>query len=148
MTNQSVRERFLQLYSYTFEESLHCTGCPNDIETAIFKFMWIIKKHNTQETLTKASMLSKYTMKQKVRLYSSSLNMVITSYNCTDDIAEVLIKENPKHKELFTVNVTEEPQPIETFSVVNPEEETQEVEKESNPFVEQKKKRGRKKKVA
>lgn len=125
LTNDNTREKFLQLYGYTFDEYPSCTGCADEIEQAINKFMWIIKHHEKQNktTLMKATSVSKYTMKDKVRIYSSSLNMMVTKYNCTDAIAEVLIKENPKCKDSFILNQTEESKAIETYSVVNPIDE-------------------------
>jgi len=153
LTNENVRTEFLQMYAYTFEEYPSCSGCPDEIENAIFKFMWIIKKHTNQSYLMKANSISKYTMKDKVRIYSSSLGIVVTKYNCTDAIAEALIKENPNCINSFIVNVQVEPKPIETFSVVNPDPEPMPIakvktEKEKKIVPVEKGKRGRKKKVA
>lgn len=92
-------------------------------------------------------------MKDKVRIYSSSLGIVVTKYNCTDAIAEALIKENPNCINSFIVNVQDEPKPIETFSVVNPDPEPMPIAKEKTAKEKkivpvEKGKRGRKKKVA
>ena len=59
--------------------------------------------------------MTKYTMLPKVRVMSSSLKIMVTQYNCTDAIAEALIKENPKHIALFTINADVE----EGRSIVN-----------------------------
>lgn len=143
LMRDSVRDEFIKLYSFTFDEMPACTGCPNDIEIAINKFMWMIKLHKNQTYLTKAKTLMKYQMKDKVRVYSTALNIVVTKYNCTDAIAEVLIRENESNKNLFIIAPDSEPKKaIETYSVINPKEETEVVTKKEF------KKRGRKKKVA
>jgi hypothetical protein len=145
LTNSNVREKFLNLYGYTFDEYPSCVGCADEIEQAIIKFMWIVKKHKAQNItqLMKANQISKYTMKEKIRIYSSSLRIMVTQYNCTDEIAEVLMKENPSCKDVFIVNQLDEPKPIETYSVINPDESEEKV-----IVVENKKKAGRKKKNA
>lgn len=139
LMDEDVRTKFIELYYYAFEMYPECTACAGDIENAIFKFMWLIKKHNGQMNLQKSQTITKYSMKPKVRLYSNSLGMMVTEYNCTDAIAEALMKENPKYAELFIVNIPEEK--TDTFTVSNDGDEIVEVETKHN-------KRGRKKKFA
>ena len=95
--------------------------------------------------LQKSQTITKYSMKPKVRLYSNTMNMMVTEYNCTDAIAEAIIKENPKYAELFILNQPELNTTAiseQTYTVSNDEdEETVVVETKYN-------KRGRKKKIA
>jgi len=161
LTDEQIRDKFIELYFYAFEMHPDCTGCAGDIEQAIYKFMWLIKKHSDEMELQKAYLLTKYKMKPKVRLYSSSLNMMVTEYNCTDSIAEHLIKENAKYAELFTLNP--EYQNIEvlsknitsSYSVTNEVEDkviiepvviSEEKKPEAIKVQQEYKKRGRKKK--
>lgn len=109
VNNDETHKRFLEYYQFIFNESVNCSACPNDIEQAIHKLNWIVKLHlkNNKTELMKAENVCKYSMKPNVRLYSTTLGMMVTRFNCTDAIAEALIKENPNNKNLFTVNVPE-----------------------------------------
>jgi hypothetical protein len=109
VNNDDTHKRFLEYYQFIFNESVNCSACPNDIEQAIYKLNWIVKLHlkNNKPELMKADKVCKYTMKPKVRLYSTALGMMVTKYNCTDAVAEALIKENPVNKNLFILNETE-----------------------------------------
>lgn len=102
-------EQFVEVYSYIFDQAPPCTACPGDIESAIHKLKvyesLLVKTQN--ESIVKASKLMKYTMKEGVVVFSNSLNMMVSVFNCTDDIAELLIKEQPENASLFTINVTD-----------------------------------------
>jgi hypothetical protein len=107
VTNKSIRDKYIEIYSYIFGMSPSCAGCPNVIEEAIQKLKWvmILQVSNGNNELQKATRMTKYTMNPKVRIMSSSLGIMVTQFNCTDAIAEALIKENEKHRALFTINV-------------------------------------------
>lgn len=123
VTHQETRERFLTYYSYAFEMSLPCTGCPGELEAGINKLKWLLTRHNeTHETLQKATKLMRYQMKPNARIYSYKLMMMVTPLNCTDTIAEALINENPKHLGLFTINegVTPETKKAKPLTIGNP----------------------------
>lgn len=106
-TSDETRKQFIDLYYYIFEEQPTCDACPSDIEMAIHKVKWMIRLHkaNKKTEIQNANTLMKYKMKDKTRVYSSAMNMMITKFNCTDEIAEALIKENPNHIALFQISV-------------------------------------------
>ena len=106
VNRENVYEKFLEYYVYTFNEQPNCNSCPNDIEQAIHKLNWIVKLHikSNKDMLMKADKVTKYTMKPNVRIYSSKLGLMVTRFNCTDAIAEALLKENANNSKLFTVN--------------------------------------------
>jgi len=108
--NDLTFTNFITYYTHTFDEMPNCTACPNDIEVAIGRMNWILKMHvkANKEDLHKADLIMNYRMKPKVRIYSTKLNLMVTPFNCTDAIAEVLIKENPNNKNLFIVNDNKE----------------------------------------
>jgi hypothetical protein len=106
VTDQVAREVFLTYFSFAFDITPPCTGCPGELEVAIGKLKWLVKKHSDdQPTLKKAMELSKYTMKPGKRVYSFKLGMMVTTLNCTDEMAELLMAENEAHKALFTFHV-------------------------------------------
>lgn len=121
VTSKTIRDRYIEVYSFIFGISPSCAGCPNEIEVAIQKLKWImmlqIKTGNTD--LQKANEMTKYTMNPSVRIMSSTLGIMVTQFNCTDAIAEALIKENEKYRSLFTINVSYKAQ--EGRAVVNNE---------------------------
>lgn len=106
VNRENVYEKFLEYYTFTFNEQPNCNSCPNDIEQAIHKLNWIVKLHikSNKDMLMKADKVTKYTMKPNVRIYSSKLGLMVTRFNCTDAIAEALLKENANNSKLFTVN--------------------------------------------
>ena len=106
VNKENVYEKFLQYYTFTFNEQPNCNSCPNDIEQAIHKLNWIVKLHikSNKDMLMKADKVTKYTMKPNVRIYSSKLGLMVTRFNCTDAIAEALLKENANNSRLFIVN--------------------------------------------
>lgn len=151
LMNEDVRERFIELYYYIFEEYISCTGCASSLEMAMMKFNWVLKKHNDTETLIKAKYLMKYKMQHNARVYSFKMNMVVTPHNCTDEVAELLMNENPKYRDLFILNpdFAKVVQQNETYSVQSLQESTTISEVIANPSLvvsknSEKKKRGRK----
>lgn len=128
VNSDDIYNRFMEYYGYVFDESLNCNACPNDIEQGIFKLNWVVKLHvkNNRTTLMKADKICKYTMKPNVRFFSTSLGIMVTRYNCTDSIAEALIKENPNNINLFTVNsdtvkeVEQTVKPVEGVNFLSP----------------------------
>lgn len=114
-SNESIRNKFIEYYTFLFDTPPQCSACPSDIESALFKLRWImlLQINNGNTELLKAKAMTKYTMLPKVRVMSNSMGIMVTQYNCTDAIAEALIKENPKHIALFTINAdVEEGSPI------------------------------------
>jgi hypothetical protein len=149
--HKDVREKFFELYYYTFEEVLECEGCAGNIDSAMIKFNSVIKKQSTFKILSKAKYFMKYAMKPNTRVYSFKMNTYVTPHNCTDEIAEALMQENPKYKDLFLVNpeFAKVVQTNPTFSV-QPLQESESITEEKSTFSAvvkeqtQKKKRGRK----
>jgi copper chaperone CopZ len=125
VTNKAIRDKYIEYYTFIFDTPPQCAGCPNEIEAAIQKLNWVmmLQINNGNSQLLKAKVMTKYTMNPKVRVMSSSLGIMVTQYNCTDAIAEALIKENPKNIALFTLNVEE------GRSIVNVEATTTSTEK-------------------
>lgn len=125
-TNKSIRDKYIDVYTFIFDTPPPCAGCPDEIEQGIHKLNWVImlQINNGNTELLKAKAMTKYTMLPKVRVMSSTLKIMVTQYNCTDAIAEALIKESPKNIALFTVNVVDEGR-----SIVNNEATTQTTEK-------------------
>ncbi len=117
VNRENVYEKFIEYYTFTFNEQPNCNSCPNDIEQAIHKLNWIVKLHikSNKDMLIKADKVTRYTMKPNVRIYSSKLGIMVTRYNCTDAIAETLLKENANNSKLFTVNG--EPLEVEPVAV-------------------------------
>lgn len=106
-TDAEIMNQFVSYYSYAFDTVPNCMGCPGDLEIAIHKLKWFLTKHPKESTtLKKAMALTKYTMKPGSRVYSFSLGIMITPFNCTDELAEMLIKENAETVKLFDLNDT------------------------------------------
>ena len=106
-THEATRNQFLDYFGFAFDIAPPCTGCPGDLEAAIFKLNWLLKRHvGRRETLTKANELMKYNMKPGSRVYSFTLNLMVTPMNCTDEVAEAIIAENAANAALFTINMT------------------------------------------
>lgn len=105
VSNKTIREKLVGIYQYTFDEYPECDGCPSGIEQAIHKMKIILNLHNSNDLeLIKANNLMKYQMKNNVRIYSNKLKLVVTKYNCTDEIAKALIEEKASNIDLFTIN--------------------------------------------
>jgi hypothetical protein len=93
----------------------------------------------------------KYAMKKNTRVYSFKMNTFVTPHNCTDEMAEALMEENPKYRDLFLVNpdFAKVVQTNPTFSV-QPLQESEGITEEKSTFSAvvkehtEKKKRGRK----
>lgn len=121
VNNEDVYNRFMEYYQYTFNHTVNCGVCPNDIEQAIHKLNWMVKLHikNNNTVLMKADKVCRYSMKPNVRFFSNSLGIMVTRFNCTDAIAEALIKENPVNANLFTVNTPEVNEGAEVIEVID-----------------------------
>lgn len=105
VANKSTREKLIAIYNYVFDEYPECDGCTSGIEQAIHKMKILINLHNSNDIeLSKAKNLMMYQMKNNVRIYSNKLKLVVTKYNCTDEIAKVLIEEKASNIDLFTIN--------------------------------------------
>lgn len=105
VSNKATREKLIAIYNYVFDESPECDGCTSGIEQAIHKMKIILNLHNdNQMELSKANDLMVYQMKNNVRIYSNKLKLMITKYNCTDEIAKVLIEEKASNIDLFIIN--------------------------------------------
>jgi len=149
--HKDVQKKFFELYYYTFEEVLECEGCAGNIESAMIKFNSIIKKQGSAEILTKAKYFMKYKMKPNTRVYSFKMNTFVTPHNCTDEIAEALMQENVKYRDLFLLNpdFAKVVQTNPTFSAT-PLQESEAITEEKSTFSAvvkehtDKKKRGRK----
>lgn len=105
VSNKTIREKLVDIYQYIFDEYPECDGCTSGIEQAIHKMKIIINLHNANQIeLSKAKDLMMYQMKNNVRIYSNKLKLVVTKYNCTDEIAKVLIEEKSSNIDLFIIN--------------------------------------------
>jgi hypothetical protein len=105
ISNKATRSKFIEVYNYAFDEFPECEGCPSSIEQAIHKMKILLNLHSaTDVELIKSKNLMKYQMKNNVRIYSNNLKLMITKYNCTDAIAESLIKEKDSNIDLFIIN--------------------------------------------
>lgn len=101
------QQKFAEVYNSIFEQLPPCAGCPNEVEMALHKMqiycdLLLQTKHTT---IVKANQLMQYTMKEGVVIFSNTLNMMVSSFNCTDAVAELLIKENASNLQFFTHNV-------------------------------------------
>lgn len=108
-TSKDVREKFVSYYKEIYNQEPPCTACPGEIESAIqkmgvYKNLLLKTDHSTVVPMEK---LMKYKMKEGVVVYSGTLNMMVSCYNCTDDIAEALIKENDSNVQFFTITATD-----------------------------------------
>lgn len=105
ISNKTTRSKFVDIYNYSFDEYPECEGCASGIEQAIHKMRILLNLHSaTDIELIKSKNLMKYQMKNNVRVYSNNLKLMITKFNCTDAIAEVLIKEKSTNIDLFIIN--------------------------------------------
>ena len=107
-------EQFLIYYHYAFDEYPPCSGCAGDLENAIMRLKVLVNKQKESVEFIKAKQLMKYQMKKEVQYYSSSMNMMVTKFNCTDAIAEKILLENPANA-MFFENVV----PIAEEKIVN-----------------------------
>lgn len=104
VTRQPIREGFLELFGYAFGWQPACMACPGDIEAAIGKLNWLLKRTAGRfDVVTKADELMIYNMKRGARVYSAKLRLMVTYLNCTDEVAEAIIAENPKNAAFFTI---------------------------------------------
>ena len=104
VTREATRNQFLELFGYTFGWQPACMACPGDIEAAIGKLNWLLKRMvGRTEVVIKADEIMTYNMKPGARVYSSKLRLMVTHLNCTDEVAEVLIAENPKNAAFFSI---------------------------------------------
>jgi hypothetical protein len=94
-------EQFLIYYHYAFDEYPPCSGCAGDLENAIMRLKVLLNKQKESVEFIKAKQLMKYQMKKEVQYYSSSMNMMVTKFNCTDAIAEKILLENPANAMFF-----------------------------------------------
>lgn len=153
ITNKITRETFIDVYNYAFDEYPECEGCASSIEQAIHKMKILLNLHNANDVeLIKSKNLMKYQMKNNVRVYSNTMKLMVTKYNCTDAIAEALIKEKQSNIDLFIINaeVKKESEVIQHselhYEIKNEEmviETTEEIQEVVNEVVT--KKKGRKK---
>lgn len=105
VSNKSIREKLVDIYQYAFDEYPECDGCASGIEQAIHKMKILLNLHNANDIeLSKANNLMKFQMKNNVRIYSNKLKVMVTKYNCTDEIAKVLIEEKASNIDLFIIN--------------------------------------------
>jgi len=101
---EPVRQGFLELFGYAFGWQPACMACPGDIEAAIGKLNWLLKRTvGKYDVVTQADQLMTYNMKPGARVYSSKLRIMVTHLNCTDEVAEAIIAENPKNAAFFTI---------------------------------------------
>lgn len=141
--SSKLRDEFSALYTHIFEQAPPCTGCPSELEQAIHKFKvyeGLLSKTKHTHTV-KAAELMKYKMQEGVVVYSNKLNMMVSSFNCTDDIAEVLIAEHESNAGFFTISVDAG----DTF-VAMPEETETFIADESTPVEQEQKHSKRKRK--
>jgi hypothetical protein len=105
--SSKLRDEFSAMYAHIFEQAPPCTGCPGELEQAIHKLkVYEMLLNQTKHTHTvKATKLMKYTMQEGVVVFSNKLNMMVSSFNCTDDIAETLIAESETNASFFTIHV-------------------------------------------
>lgn len=105
ITNKTIKEKFIDIYNFAFDDYPECEGCASSIEQAIHKMKILLNLHSANDVeLIKSKNIMKYQMKNNVRVYSNNLKLMITKYNCTDAIAEALIKEKESNINLFIIN--------------------------------------------
>ena len=126
LTDRKTADKFIDLYHYIFDDVPPCTGCTGDIENAIHKMLVHLKKNQGQnpDELLKETDMSHYRLKPNVRYYSNAMRIYITRYNLTDEVAKMMIAQDPKCVELFETipdvqaeespAVTEKKSPVQT----------------------------------
>jgi len=103
LIDQQTQDIFDNYYTIIYKTINFCKGCSNDIGMALMRLKKEVEKQDENSELNGNVAETKYKFKKDVRLYSTSLKMMITKHNLTDLIAEKLIAENGKHSELFDV---------------------------------------------
>lgn len=101
LTDEATQDKFDNYYTIIYKTINFCKGCSNDINMALMRLKKEVGKQDENTELSSNVTPTKYKFKKDVRLYSSSLKMMITKHNLTDLIAEKLIAENGKHSDLF-----------------------------------------------
>ena len=97
------KEKFNEIYNLTFGKIDFCEGCSSEVDMAITKLKKRISLLNENKELKFKIMQMKYAFKKETRLFCYSLGLMVTKHNLTDEIAEEIIKENPKHADLFNI---------------------------------------------
>lgn len=96
-------EKFNEIYKLAFGKIDFCEGCSGEVDMAITRLKRHINTLNENDLLTYKKTQMKYTFKKETRLFCYSLGLMVTKHNLTDEIAESIIKENPKHADLFDI---------------------------------------------
>lgn len=117
LTDEIKQNQFDIYYTTIYKTINFCKGCSNDISMALMRLKKEVNKQDDNAELISNVIPTKYKFKKDVRLYSSSLNLMVTKHNLTDLIAEKLIAENGKHAELFDL-VEIEKQPAITINAI------------------------------
>lgn len=117
LTDDKIQNEFNEYYTIIYKTINFCRGCSNDINMALMRLQKEIGKQEDDAELNSNVIPSKYKFKKDVRLYSSSLRIMVTKYNLTDVIAEKLIAENGKHSELF--DIVEDIAPAITINAIS-----------------------------
>jgi hypothetical protein len=117
LTDQEIQDKFDYYYTIIYKNINFCKGCSNDIGMALMRLKKEVGKQDDTSELDGNVAPTKYKFKKDVRLYSTSLKMMVTKHNLTDLIAEKLISENGKHSDLF--EVADELQPAITINAIS-----------------------------
>jgi len=117
LTDAETQNKFDNYYTIIYKTINFCKGCSNDISMALMRLKKEVNKQDDNSELTGNVTPTKYKFKKDVRLYSTSLKMMVTKHNLTDLIAEKLIAENGKHSELF--DIVEDVTPAITINAIS-----------------------------
>lgn len=117
LTDEEKQNKFDYYYTIIYKSINFCKGCSNDISMALMRLKKEVSKQDDEAELSDNIVPTKYKFKKDIRLYSTSMKMMITKHNLTDLIAEKLIAENGKHSELF--DVVELPTPAITINAIS-----------------------------
>lgn len=103
LTDEEKQNKFDNYYITIYKSINFCKGCSNDITMALMRLKKEVGKQDENAELSNDIVPTKYKFKKDIRLYSTSMKMMVTKHNLTDLIAEKLIAENGKHSDLFDV---------------------------------------------
>jgi hypothetical protein len=116
LTDEAKQNKFDDYYTIIYKAINFCKGCSNDITMALMRLKKEVGNQDENAELSSNIIPTKYKFKKDIRLYSTSMKMMITKHNLTDLIAEKLIAENAKHSDLF--DVTEIATPAITINAI------------------------------
>lgn len=96
----SVQTKYVDLYYAAFNEIPDCGGCNNQTRKGLERLRLYAESESSNRVIIMKD--QRYKMKDGARVYCSTLGIVLTSKNCTDNNAKILLATSPSASGQFT----------------------------------------------